>query len=423
MGVFLYTAIVQNGNIENIRAGIQKASKKYSYMNIIPEKCEFINSDKGVLVIFNERATVHETVAKVLSKEICLPVMLWFIYDSDGWGYFYCEDGVIKDLFSVWAEEAKYMESLLNASSQNTDTLLQNKDMLTEKYNNSAKFIAERFHININEIINYYIIWTDELIEDEEAAYEDDEFTYGDCWQVVDFMRKLGFLFPNGGDTKENVKSSGIDEQQELSKLKSPQAAVQNSKKAPEPKKFIQYGSSTPYVCAFDYSYEMILMKRYGSRLEDIIKIMELGKYRQARDELTKKIDNLKDNCNSDEEREFLSGLYLLRGNLSRTIGNSWQAGKDLDAAYALEPENIYILRQRVQLGTSKERIKRAINDLNTLMRIDEKNYDYYLVERAWRYYRIEEMEAARSDLREAKKRGNSGNNTDFVVLCEKLGV
>ena len=30
-----------------------------------------------------------------------------YIYDSDGWGYFYCEDGVIKDSFYVGPEDAK----------------------------------------------------------------------------------------------------------------------------------------------------------------------------------------------------------------------------------------------------------------------------------------------------------------------------
>ncbi len=63
------------------------------------------------------------------------------------------------------------------------------------------------------------------------------------------------------------------------------------------------------------------------------------------------------------------------------------------------------------------------IQDLNTLMRIDMPNYDYYLVERAWRYYRLGELDAARSDLTEAKMRGNSYDNIDFTALCKELGV
>lgn len=384
MGVFLHAAVVKNGKLENIKTGIQKVAEKFPDMNIISEKCEFENNDNGVLVIFNESANGYETLAKALSEEICVPVMLLCIYDSDGWGYFYCENGALKDLFSVCPEDASFIENEFDSQQQNTE-------MSSNQYRDSAKFIADRFHINENEIINYYRIWTDELIEEEEAAYEDDEFTYGDCWQMADFMRKLGFLFPFGGETKENMKTAGIEE--------------------------------TPYAGAFDYEYRIILMRQYVSRLKDIIKMMESGEYRQARDELTKRIDSLKNNCNGDDDRKFLSGMYILRGSCSRTVGNNWQAGKDLDAAYELEPENVYILRQRIQAGTSKERIKREINDLNTLMRIDGKNYDYYLVKRAWRYYRLEELEAARRDLREAKIRCNSNDNMDFVDLSWRLGV
>lgn len=388
MGVFLHTAVVQNKDPEKIKADIQKAAKKYSDMSIVSEKCVFVNNDRSVLIIFNEEANVNEAVVKILSKEICAPVMFIYIYDGDGWGYFYCEDGIIKDFFSVCPEATRGTSP--------------------EKYKDSAKFIAERFHINVNKIINYFKIWTDELIEDEVVAYEDDEFVYGDCWQMADFMKRLGILFPNSNDNTKNKKAVSKEEKQ---------------KQASESKIFHEYGSSTPYVCAFDYTYRKILMKSYESSLQDIIEMESFGKYRQARDELTKKIDSLKDNCNSDEGRRLLSGMYLLRGIFSRSIGNSWLARRDLDAAYELEPENIFILRQRIQLETSKGQAKKAIDELNTLMRIDEKNYDYYLVERAWRYYWMEEMEAARTDLMEAKSRGNSGKNDDFVVLCEKLKV
>lgn len=416
MGVFLHAAVVKNGKLENIKTGIQKVAEKFPDMNIISEKCEFENNDNGVLVIFNESANGYETLAKALSEEICVPVMLLYIYDSDGWGYFYCENGALKDLFSVCPEDASFIENEFDSQQQNTD-------MVSNQYRDSVKFIADRFNINANEIINYYRIWTDELIEEEEAAYEDDEFTYGDCWQMADFMRKLGFLFPDGGETEENMKTAGIEEEPELSEIKSPQAVIGDLKKYPETKKFFEYETSTPYAGAFDYEYRIILMRQYGSRLKDIIKMMESGEYRQARDELTKRIDSMKNNCNGDDDRKFLSGMYILRGSCSRTVGNNWQAGKDLDAAYELEPENVYILRQRIQAGTSKERIKREINDLNTLMRIDGKNYDYYLVERAWRYYRLEELEAARRDLMEAKIRCNSNDNMDFVALSGRLGV
>ncbi len=361
--------------------------------------------------------------------------MLLFIYDDDEWGYFYYDGDMQKDSFSVCPREG--MEELeleqLRLEQLKLEQL-KSEQIKPEQPNASAEFIAKQFHINVNEIVNYYRIWTDELIEDEQAAYEDDEYTYGDCWQIADFMRKLGFPFPEGDEPEPQraVEISGRDISNQNTQSRDISASqnaavtqnnIRTSSESENGTKSFDYASATAYVGAFDYEYGVILLETYKSRLRDIIAMLECGKYRKAREELTRRIDNVKNNCHSEEERKFLSGLYVLRGSCSRILGNSWNAGRDLEASYELEPENIYILRQRIQAATSKERLKRVIQDLNTLMRIDMPNYDYYLVERAWRYYRLGELDAARSDLTEAKMRGNSYDNIDFTALCKELGV
>lgn len=45
-------------------------------------------------------------------------------------------------------------------------------------------------------IERYLYNWTNELFDEENTAYENDEFPYGDAWQVVDFLRALGFHYP-----------------------------------------------------------------------------------------------------------------------------------------------------------------------------------------------------------------------------------
>ena len=48
------------------------------------------------------------------------------------------------------------------------------------------------------QIAKYLIQWGDEVLESAERkkAYPTDEFYYGDDWQLVDFMGKLGLVFP-----------------------------------------------------------------------------------------------------------------------------------------------------------------------------------------------------------------------------------
>ena len=38
-----------------------------------------------------------------------------------------------------------------------------------------------------------------ENLDPESKAFDDDEFTLGDHWVRVDFMRRLGLLYPNPG--------------------------------------------------------------------------------------------------------------------------------------------------------------------------------------------------------------------------------
>ena len=49
--------------------------------------------------------------------------------------------------------------------------------------------------VEAKDIENYLVTW-DLDQEEPDKAYDDDEFDYHDCWQVVDFMRKLGLEYP-----------------------------------------------------------------------------------------------------------------------------------------------------------------------------------------------------------------------------------
>jgi hypothetical protein len=48
------------------------------------------------------------------------------------------------------------------------------------------------------EIEDYFREWDEATLTlpDPPKAYDDDEFAIGNCWQLLDFMRKLGLSYP-----------------------------------------------------------------------------------------------------------------------------------------------------------------------------------------------------------------------------------
>jgi hypothetical protein len=48
----------------------------------------------------------------------------------------------------------------------------------------------------VPESIGNYLFDWDLDDEDPDKAYPDDEFPFNDCWQVTDFMRRLGLIYP-----------------------------------------------------------------------------------------------------------------------------------------------------------------------------------------------------------------------------------
>ena len=46
------------------------------------------------------------------------------------------------------------------------------------------------------ESIREYLHEWDLEADDSDLAYDDDQFPYNDCWQVTDFMRRLGLVYP-----------------------------------------------------------------------------------------------------------------------------------------------------------------------------------------------------------------------------------
>ena len=51
--------------------------------------------------------------------------------------------------------------------------------------------------------------------DDPGKAYTSDEYAYGDCWQLVDFMKKLGFSYPISAEGRASGATYYFDVKQE----------------------------------------------------------------------------------------------------------------------------------------------------------------------------------------------------------------
>lgn len=181
MGMFLQNVIMLDCDEATAKAAIKKAEQisDSSMLELVPEECQFQQFPKGTSILLNDRCCGYEPLAQTLSEAAMKPVMLLYIYDDDFWGYCFYDKGELLDTFTPMPD---YFE---DASEEDRREIA-----------GKSSLIASYFQIKEEEIQNYLVSWTEDIMEDFEAkAYEDDECGQCDCWQMIDFMRKLGFPY------------------------------------------------------------------------------------------------------------------------------------------------------------------------------------------------------------------------------------
>ncbi|MDE6589753.1 MAG: hypothetical protein K2K53_05295 [Oscillospiraceae bacterium] len=177
MGLFLQTAILPRCGEETARSAVTALAQRDGSLELDVSGCRFIPSDKGMQILFNDSCAGYDSLSGGLSELTGGPVMLLYIYDEDFWGYFYCENGKELDRFTPMPDYFGEVED-------------------PEPSGNSA-LIAERFGVPEEVVARYLVTWTDGDFEGARKASPDEEFPVGDCWQMADFMAKLGWPYPD----------------------------------------------------------------------------------------------------------------------------------------------------------------------------------------------------------------------------------
>ena len=176
MGLFLQTALFPGCDESIARDAVEAAATNPAFY-IDLEACRYAQSYEGTQVLIEGDTLGFAPLAKALSDVAENPVLLLYIYDGDYWGYdFYGGDeedhfNTVPDYFGPVSPEEK--------------------QRLT---GNPAALSGWLPTWDTGMMRRYLVHWSD-LDEEamEETACPDDRFTYGDCWQMTDFMARLGF--------------------------------------------------------------------------------------------------------------------------------------------------------------------------------------------------------------------------------------
>ncbi len=192
MGLFLSMSGVIGTSLGDVRKALEDFASANS------GGCELStgtlgDGNVGFLTCVGANATIlypdgfceWDDASRFLSKTLGRPVFSLHIHDGDLWMFLLFRDGQEIGRFNPWPD---YWEKLEPAERA--------------RWKGDALLIAQSLPGLAPETVEkYFVEWTDEIAGNPEGprfAYPDDEYPYGDCWQVTEFMRKVGLTYTTG---------------------------------------------------------------------------------------------------------------------------------------------------------------------------------------------------------------------------------
>lgn len=201
MGLFLSMSAVVDADKDAVAAALSKfAQSRDGSCHLAPGKK---TEDPNTLVLFeqNRRSTIvypgeffdWDAASQFLSAELKTPVFSFHIHDGDLWTFIAFADGEPATQFNPVPD---YWDS--------------SNEEACAWAGNAVKVASLVPDVDSKIIEPYLTRWNFEP-EEPKKAWPDDEFATLDCWQLLDFMRRLGFKYPIGnsgsvlGETYEFV--------------------------------------------------------------------------------------------------------------------------------------------------------------------------------------------------------------------------
>jgi len=197
MGLFLsMSGIIGSGAdsvIRVLRAYAESNRGSLEDARLTPDQddCLVISETKaGVTLLYPGNFFEWDGASQFLSAQLNKPVFSFHIHDGDLWMYLLYENGVVIDQFNPIPD---YWNEL-------------DEEERDSWRGNAAELVRRIPGLSEEQISKYLVQWGDDVLESEERkkAYPTDQFYYGDDWQLVDFMGKLGLDYPfdDSGDLR-----------------------------------------------------------------------------------------------------------------------------------------------------------------------------------------------------------------------------
>ena len=299
------------------------------------------------------------TLAKTLADLSENPVMLLYIYDGDFWGYdFY--GGKEEDHFRTRPD---YFGPVSPREKQ--------------RLSGNPTALSGWLPTWDTEMMRRYLVHWSDLDEEamEETACPDDQFTYGDCWQMTDFMAQLGFPWafdqvreaPPLRPTYPTLKEILERERPSVSKEPPPVGQALLDK--------------LPSALSFDYIRR--LLEEDGVR--------EFGFPEKTPPEIVEEVKQHRWTVNLPEMNPLCQRLAVLAAFCAFWLRGSIAWGLLDHATYEPrygnfpKPTDVYVLRARAALADYSKR-HRAWRDLERLIELDPDNRALYEAEsKRWR--------------------------------------
>ena len=142
------------------------------------------DSGNHITVMYPGEFVQWDDASQFLSRTLDTSVFSLHIHDEDLWMYVLFSKGEQVDQFNpisnYWQRKMPKVEK--------------------EFWSGNATVVAEHWPEVVPDSIGNYLCEWDLDEGDSDNAYADDHFSFNDCWQVTDFMHRLGLIYPISDD-------------------------------------------------------------------------------------------------------------------------------------------------------------------------------------------------------------------------------
>jgi hypothetical protein len=138
------------------------------------------STESTTTILYPDGFANWDDLSKLLSLELKVPVFSFHIHDGDLWMFVVFDDG----------KEVAWFNPI-------PDYWEQIDDAERSRWAGNAESVASFVPgLAAASIERYFVAWTEDILAAQQKSYDDDEFAIGVDWQLVDFMRRLGFAYP-----------------------------------------------------------------------------------------------------------------------------------------------------------------------------------------------------------------------------------